>query len=228
MTKRPYSYPTFLRNLAKYLNFDNTGQKIRDFQKFETGWHYKEGLPFSQNAISEALDLHFQILTAGFNETDAFPGLSGEIQVTAYWEDDYFEFTREANGLWTFVHEHVDDRLCKEKGLSLGGVIDIAVNLSQKICNMSESCRGNSGIPESADFRVLPSDPPVTEVEYPSSNVPAFTKSQVLLSVPTLEGITIESLGNRLYSGYFPTKSSPQAPTSKKRFPKQEMSVIAT
>ncbi|MEZ4733902.1 MAG: hypothetical protein R3E79_42970 [Caldilineaceae bacterium] len=46
----------------------------------------------------------------GFHETDAFPGLNGEVMVTVYQGSDYWEFTLEPTETITFVYEQMTRR----------------------------------------------------------------------------------------------------------------------
>jgi hypothetical protein len=134
----PYNYMLFFRHMTRSFKSNETTRKIRSFANLKDGWHFGEGSLISEEAIFDALFLHVQILMAGFTETDAFPGLSGEIQVTAYWNENYFEFTREPDGRWTFIHENSDEEKESGSNLSREYATTIAANLRDQICNTSD------------------------------------------------------------------------------------------
>jgi hypothetical protein len=115
--------------------FDPTESKILNFKSLQDGWHYQEGVAFSDAAIQDALLVHRQIFFKGFTRTDAFPGPNGEIQVTMYFEAHYFQFERESSSLWNITHE-VDDKeveFLEEKNISL--VVDYINALNAKLCD---------------------------------------------------------------------------------------------
>lgn len=87
------------------LNLTQTEKKIRDFGKLEQGWYFGEGVPPTPERIKQAIALHGAALGLGYFETDAFPGISGEVRVTIYRGKTYLEFTFESDESVTFVHE---------------------------------------------------------------------------------------------------------------------------
>src|SRR5580700_10082908 len=96
---------SYLVNWYSAVNANTTDTKLLDFADIENGWHFGEGVTISQKAIRDASRLHDTLLEFGFYETDAFPGLAGEVRVTAYCEAHYFEFTRERDGTWKYIEE---------------------------------------------------------------------------------------------------------------------------
>lgn len=92
-------------SLYKPLFEDETSKKISNFLTFKRGWSFGDGEPFSKVRIEESLKFHSTLIQTGWLQTDAFPGVNGEIRVTAYAHDTYLEFTLEADGTWTFYHE---------------------------------------------------------------------------------------------------------------------------
>jgi hypothetical protein len=191
----------FFRHMTRSFMSNETARKIRSFASLADGWHFGEGLPVSKEAIFDALFLHIQILMAGFTETDAFPGLSGEIQVTAYWNEDYFEFTRESDGTWTFIHENSDEEKDTGSNLSLEYATKIAANLRDQICNTSELFHEDIG---TINFRgstgwLSNHRPTMGESLWWSTNASPKSLRQFVL----ISGIsTRESLANLPYSGF--------------------------
>ena len=66
-----------------------TERKIRNFSRRVLGWHFGDGVAFSQNVLEGALELHRAALAQGLFETDAFPGIRGQIVVTIYRSQHY-------------------------------------------------------------------------------------------------------------------------------------------
>jgi len=96
-----------------------TERKIFGFKNLESGWHYSEGVPFQVERLKKAVQLNQEAVRLGFFETDAFPGVSGEISVTIYHGVYYLEFTIEHTDVITFVCEIGDEEVTYEEGLTL-------------------------------------------------------------------------------------------------------------
>lgn len=82
-----------------------TEDKIRGFQTYLAGWHFGEGIPYQETTINITLNLHKAAIEKRFYTTDAFPGLRGQIVLTIYQGDHYFEFTIEPDGNISLHHE---------------------------------------------------------------------------------------------------------------------------
>lgn len=95
-----------------------TQKKIWSFKSLTKGWHYGEGVPFTKDLLERAIALNQDALNFGFFETDAFPGISGEIMLVIYHENQDLEFTIETNGQITFVHEIDGEEILYEESLS--------------------------------------------------------------------------------------------------------------
>ena len=74
-----------------------TEKKIQSFKELESGWHYGEGVSIKQSVLDNAILLNQEAINQAFYETDAFPGLNGEVMVTIYSGEHYLEFTLEAS-----------------------------------------------------------------------------------------------------------------------------------
>ncbi len=74
-----------------------TVSKILSFRKLKRGWHYGQGSAISHGIIEKALRIHSVMLSLGFFETNAFPGVDGEVLLTCYFRDHCIEVTIEAN-----------------------------------------------------------------------------------------------------------------------------------
>ncbi len=69
-----------LTEIYNSLVANTTDDKILNFADVSMGWHFGEGTSISAAAIRDASKLHETFLLNGLYETDAFPGLAGEIQ----------------------------------------------------------------------------------------------------------------------------------------------------
>lgn len=145
-----------LKTLAT-VNFDHpTEVKLRHFEHLLKGWHHGQGEVISSVAIGEAVELHRQLTGNLFFETDAFPGLNGEIQLTAYDASHCFEFTRARTGEWTFIHEEGWDEIVEIENLDFQQASEIVGSLRQRIWNTCTSWRDNIGIDTENAFEVWP------------------------------------------------------------------------
>jgi len=112
-----------ITSIFKFLSPDegshDTRRKLASFRELKQGWHYGEGVPFSQCVIKSATTINQEALQLGFTETDAFPGIGGEIRVTVYHNIHYLEFTVETDGQITFVYEKDQEEIYYEEKLSL-------------------------------------------------------------------------------------------------------------
>ncbi len=87
-------------NLAETINI------MRRLARLEEGWSYGEGCAFSPQTIQAAEALAMKAAELGFESIDAFPGLSGEIQITLYAAPYYYELTVEPNPGIILWQEH--------------------------------------------------------------------------------------------------------------------------
>jgi hypothetical protein len=90
----------------------DTATKILSFGQLPVGWHYGEGGPINRNIINTAIALFWQFFWPRFTDTDAFPGVDGEIMVTAYEGNHYVEVIVEADGTMSLTHEFEDEEMC--------------------------------------------------------------------------------------------------------------------
>jgi len=96
---------------------NDTEQKIRDFYSLPVGWHYGDGIAPTSDMIAKAVQYEALYRLLGYPITDAFPGIDGEIMVTAYHGDYYVELTLEVDGLFRFACEAPGSGEVYEEGL---------------------------------------------------------------------------------------------------------------
>lgn len=136
-------------------NKNNTQKKIKSFFNLSPGWNYGEGKEIDFDIISLAVNLHNTILYYGFTETDAFPGLDGEIRITIYHKDYYFEFTINENQTVDYCKELKDDSIETREGISIADTYSIISILEREFCeDLSELSILNTMIKNDKDLQV--------------------------------------------------------------------------
>ena len=118
--------------------FDSTESKLLGFAGLKDGWHYRDGKAFTEGAINDCIILHRQIFFKGFTRTNAFPGPNGEIQVTVYYDQHYFQFERESSGLWNITHEVNDEEVEFAERKEFSQVVNYVNGLNAKLCDTSD------------------------------------------------------------------------------------------
>ena len=93
---------------------DSTKEKIGEFaDTLKDGWHYGEGLTFSENVVKAALRINEYARTQSF-QTDALPGINGDIIVVLYNKNEDLEVS--VNSDSTFGYSHiVDNKTIQER-----------------------------------------------------------------------------------------------------------------
>lgn len=86
-------------------NLMATAAKVASFRNLPRGWHYGDGVPASEETAQTAKNLLLGMAHAGLWKTNAFPGIDGQMMVTAYHRNQYFEMSVEADGSVVFVYE---------------------------------------------------------------------------------------------------------------------------
>ena len=187
-----------------------TERKILGFKNLKAGWHYGEGVPFQVERLKKAVQLNQEAIRLGFFETDAFPGVSGEVRVTIYHGVYYLEFTIEATDMTTFVYEINDEEVSYEEGLTFDEAKARIRNFRKDICSLSDSSAESITTTENADFKVSPSKTQVVKEEFPSSTNPAFWSKSVP-SVATSDDFIYGVPENPPYFGSFLRNPYPNA-----------------
>lgn len=139
-----------------------TVQKIDGFGELEPGWCYGEGQSFTEDVLDAAIELHQAAAEGGFLRTDAFPGPNGEVRVTIYDEESYYEFTMENDGSITFVHEVNGDERADEH-LSLEDAKHKIEELANTKWSSLELFTDYGMTTNSGGFRVWPLSPQAME-----------------------------------------------------------------
>jgi hypothetical protein len=118
-----------LRNRAAALL---TCQKIEEMSKLRPGWCYGEGCPIDRGTVSLAreLDLFAAALAQDSLQTDAFPGLNGEVMLTLYRGARYAEITIRPDRLIDCFWELWGQEAGWEEGIGASRAKDSLVDFS--------------------------------------------------------------------------------------------------
>jgi hypothetical protein len=92
--------------------------KINSFKDLPENWSFGEGVVFDSSQMEKAINLVNIAYELGLKESDAFPGLNGEIMVTFYDNEDYWELILEPNNSVTYVYERGEDTSLYQEELS--------------------------------------------------------------------------------------------------------------
>ena len=173
--------------------------KIKDFLNLEQGWCYGESKTFTEKDTGIAEQIATHLLSSGFNNLDAFPGLNGEIRVTAYFKTHYLEFTLESGNNITFLHENSNEELEYQENINLENCFKKIKELGS-LCNSYVLSTKDISTKNSKDSKVLHSDHLQTVVSlFFVKNVPWKSVDKF---ASTSKIITLISAGNPPYSGY--------------------------
>ena len=187
---------------------NETAKKIQSFRNLPEGWHYGSGHPPTSEMMAKAIayENFYQLL--GFVKTGAFPGVDGEIMVTAYHGEHCLELTIELDGTFRFAHEVGEQDDDYWEGLSAFEVAgrlhdatikirrDASTNVKPAAWNsFVSSTQSTTSISSGGSSRTWPSG--LNEVrtdtwEFPASNARA-PQTQVGQSAPIYRGFTSTS-----------------------------------
>jgi hypothetical protein len=164
-------------------------QKLTEFERYPIGWAYGGGISFERSVVNAARSLLAAGQSHGLYSADVFPGLEGELRVTFYSGDEYWEFTVLASGNIEYLHEQDHEPMDEREKLSLNDALQELQIQGQKQWNVSASSRPNISIVGSGDSKILVSSPRAQMALSPSSMRTAHRQIQDL-SASTLKRIT--------------------------------------
>lgn len=161
-----------------------TTSKINSFAELPAGWHFGEGMPPSPDRVKNARLLHFEFVRSGFTRTNAFPGIDGQIMVTAYRGSEYHEFSLELDGSLDYVFElGNEEQDCKEN-LSLEEALEIVRELANIVWLTLESSTTLILTPTRVTLKAMPSGTLLMGAGFPWL-MRIAPSGRVLTSVPT-------------------------------------------
>lgn len=187
-----------------------TDSKIRSFARLPAGWHYGTGIPARSDVVRVAREYLWHLLMLGFPETDAFPGVGGEIMVTAYRGDHRVQVTVELDRTFVVTHEFGDDERYHEDDLSglraCAAINAIAEEIEQEECITLSSFTPSTTITALVSSQTWLSRPLVTGQALPSSRSNVELMQAGLSALTSRDSIT--ALGaNRLSFGDLTTQT---------------------
>jgi hypothetical protein len=149
-----------------------TERKIRSFAQLPQGWHYGAGGPIAGEIIHIACQYLWHLMMLGFVETDAFPGVDGEVMVTAYRGKHCIELTVELDRSFAVAHQFDGEDRFHEVGLSgvqaCAALEHIAREVEQEQCAIFGWSTSNSMTGALDALRILPLRAQVTAAAPPS------------------------------------------------------------
>ncbi|MBS9525889.1 hypothetical protein KI659_17850 [Litoribacter alkaliphilus] len=138
-------------------------EKIDSFKNFSSGWHFGEGEIFDEDILRQAKDLISFFNQNYFVRFDTFPGLNGEVMVTTYPKDNYFEVIIESDGSFQLVIENSDEEeIYSNEFDNLGELKHIILQESRKLLWSGSESFPNTTMIELKD--VLPVSPSKIQV----------------------------------------------------------------
>lgn len=150
-------------------NLINTHRKINSFSDLPIGWHFGKGIKPEQSTINNAISLNEKSFEIGFNLTDSFPGIDGEIQLSAYSKNLDIEMIIENNGNISMTGESNNILQFIYENLTIEQVLINLENLRGKIWTSSIYYTSSTMNRQKEDFVNSHLNPQMTEVEFPLS-----------------------------------------------------------
>ena len=180
---------------------------IDTFAEFPRGWSYGEGVPASSISVAQIKDLVRFAYDSGIREFEAFPGLSGEVQVCFYIDDDTLEITAETGGLLTIVVEKQDEIVLRKENASFREGVKFIKEFAENKCHSyAPSTSESITIEKRSGYQVWLSDRPRTAASQSFSRN-AF-RTQVSNSVSISRDIILQELQEtQSLSGKYQTNS---------------------
>src|SRR6266566_9049048 len=141
--------------------------KLKDFGNLPSGWHRGQGIKFSSKLIRDSIRLHQALTEAGYSDTDAFPGLNGEIQINVYNLPNSCEITVKPHGKWAIVFESDEGEFMECSGDQFSRAIPRIIGFIDNTWGTSTSLRANIGSQNWEDLPAWLSNHPFQMEEYP-------------------------------------------------------------
>jgi hypothetical protein len=191
---RVKSYQTVLNH-----RFQQIVKKVDSFSNLSNGWHYGQGVPPLTQVIDKAKKLNDLALRIGFKETNAFPGIDGEVQITAYFKNLYLEFTIPSDGLITYVYER-DHQEIEYEQITYDEAITKIKSFRGLIWALSELLVRSTSIPKRNASKVSPLNH-LAQMAGSQSSIKSVPFKLVETSVPIYKSFTPKSQETLQYFG---------------------------
>ncbi len=210
-----------------YLPNDPTARKIMSFRELPGGWHFGTGIPPTEETLIKAQQLNAEALAAGFKSTDAFPGIGGEIQVTAYYQSIFVEMTVEIDGLITYVYESAG-REIEYRKMTLDELVAKVREFRGILWALSDSLINNTTmIPQDIASPASPFELQATQVAFPLlTQIASFELAEQNANISSGFIRTLAEVPQ--YFGTFLLKNSPRIVVSSAKLSIQGMIAMGT
>ena len=179
-----------------------TETKIRGFKNKEKGWHLGEGEPPTTFTIDIAVWFLGELLAREFSETDAFPGVWGEIEVCGYHEASDLGFIIERDGSVSALFERGEEEIESKEKTTVQEALRLLKSWSKIIFGLSDGSTASIGSPKKEDSDDLPSIIPATNVVFPYFLLNVQFSNQAAFAI-TSKSSTEESQISPIFSGRF-------------------------
>jgi len=152
--------------------FQSTMRKVQSFKNLALGWNYGQGGPVDPNVVRGAIAVLLNFSLAGLTDTDAFPGINGEVMVTAYERDHYLEAIVESDGSVSVTYDVDDVEKFSKERMGSEEALNKLQEIAGEIWNMFDFYIRTISIqtPDRIGSRVWPSEIPQTVAEPPLSS----------------------------------------------------------
>jgi hypothetical protein len=144
---------------------NKTANEIMDFTRLPKGWHYGRGGPISKRVCTWALQLNGEALARGYRTTEAFPGVDGEVMVSAYIRNHTLDFTIYPDGHITYRREVDDEDVEYSDNLTLEAAKAKISVLGLFTWNLFASSTQGTLVKKRATSKTSPSSPAQTGEE---------------------------------------------------------------
>jgi hypothetical protein len=143
-----------------------------------------------QPTIAAAESILWTLVLEGMSDTNAFPGISGEVMVTAYSDGHYIEAIVENDGSISLMHEFNDAEMFSKEHMLQADAIAKLRDILGEIWSTSASYTPNTSIItlRKTVSRVWLSETHPTAAEHPLFNVPVLTQPTLVFAA-TLDTI---------------------------------------
>ena len=181
--------------------------KLLSFLDLPDGWHYGSGSPPDSVRVQNAVGIIDLFASHGLVKTDAFPGIDGEVRITAYHNTSYLEVTLELDGTVCLVLEADGAEVIYKDRLSLWEakiLLDkTLVGMKQEECNSSDLSIQNTTtlLEESSKIWHFGTNEVLMGLQVCHASVRSVPLLQVEAYAPTLESTIPRLLMNPQYSG---------------------------
>lgn len=114
-------------------------RKINSISKLSDGWNYGDGTKFSSKRVTDAEKIDNLFVQLLASPTDAFPGLAGQIMVTAYKDDYYIEYTLHDDDNFSVRADKAGATICRLNYVDQAKALSKLAWLAGQIWNTSNS-----------------------------------------------------------------------------------------